>query len=193
MFNALRRWLDRLIHGRHTGTGVFLASMAETTFVPIPIEVILIPLMVGDRRRAPRYALLALAGCLVGASIGYLVGLLAWQTVGQWFIDTLGLTEDFSRVKGKIEERGFWHILLIAVSPVPFQLAYVGAGVLSFSYPLFMLASSIGRGVRYFGLYVLVLIAGKAAGPWLDRHGTEIGIAATLVFILGYVLVVVVF
>lgn len=182
----IRRRLESTIRSKHAGTGVFLASLAETTFVPIPIEVVLLPAMLGHSARALRFAALALAGCLVGATIGYGVGMLAWATIGEWFVSVVGLDGRVAEAKQKIAHRGFWYILFVAISPAPFQLAYLGAGLLAFSYPLFLGASVIGRGARYFGFVLLVLVFGKAAGPWLDRNGVWFGIAITVVFIAVY-------
>jgi membrane protein YqaA with SNARE-associated domain len=171
------------MRSKHAGWGVFVASLAESTFVPIPLEVVLLPLLIARREKAWAYAAFALAGCLLGASIGYVVGMLAYETIGQWFVGVMGLEGQMERVKGKIEDRGFWYVLFVAISPVPFQLGYLGAGLAGFSFWLFLLASAIGRGVRYFGLVVLVLVLGKAAGPWLERHQTELAIGVTLSFI----------
>lgn len=175
-----------MINSRHAGWGVFIASLAESTLVPIPLEVVLLPIMIGNHRKAWKHATLALLGCLLGATIGYFVGLLAYETAGQWFVGVMGLEGQMESVRGRIEDRGFWYVLFVAISPVPFQLGYLGAGLAGFPFWLFLLASAIGRGVRYFGLVVLVLILGKAAGPWLEAHKTSIAIWATLAFIAVY-------
>ncbi len=188
-FGRMRRKLEALVHSEHAGKGVFLASLAETTFVPIPIEVVLIPAMLGNRRRAFRLAVMALAGCLLGATAGYFIGMFAWETVGEWAVEQTGTTERFEKVRTKIDEQGFWYLLFVAVSPVPFQLGYLGAGVVSYSFFGFFGAAALGRGSRYFGLWLLVALMGKAAGPWLDKHGAEIGIGITVVFIGVYAVV----
>lgn len=186
MLKVVRNKLEAMMHSRHARTGVFFASMAETTLVPIPIEVVLLPLMISNRKRAWQYATAALLGCLAGACIGYGIGLLFFETAGQWIIEAMGLSEQFESAKAKIDGRGFWYILFVAISPVPFQLAYLGAGAVGYSFLLFLLASAIGRSVRYYGLVVLVHIFGKAAGPWLKKHETTIAIGATVAFIAVY-------
>ncbi len=186
MFRRVRDKLEAMIRSEHAGKGVFLASLAETTFVPIPIEVVLLPAMFGRRRRAVWFATMALAGCLVGATIGYFVGMLAWETVGEWFAGAIGIEERVAEAEERLAAEGFWYILGVALSPVPFQLGYLGAGLIGYSFWLFLLASLVGRGVRYFGLVVLVLVLGRAAGEWLDRHGVEIGIGVTVAFVVVY-------
>lgn len=189
MLETIRRKLEGLINSEHAGWGVFVASLAESTFVPIPLEVVLLPVMIGQRQKAWKYASLALLGCLLGATIGYFVGLLAYETIGQWFIGTMGLESQVEGVRQKIDERGFWYVLFIAISPVPFQLGYLGAGLAGYSFWLFLLASAIGRGIRYYGLVVLVMLFGKAAGPLLKKHETEVALGVTIAFIVIYALV----
>ncbi|OAB61287.1 hypothetical protein AY599_02000 [Leptolyngbya valderiana BDU 20041] len=186
MLKSLKDRLESMMESEHAGKGVFLASLAESTFVPIPLEVVLLPVMISQRQKAWKYAALALAGCLLGASLGYLVGLLAYETVGEWFVGAMGLQDRMDDVQARIEDRGFWYVLFVAVSPVPFQLGYLGAGLTGYSFGMFLLASAIGRGVRYFGLVVLVLAFGKAAGPLLKEHQTEIAVGVTVAFIAIY-------
>lgn len=186
---GLKSNLESMINSEHAGWGVFVASLAESTFVPIPLEVVLLPVMISQPKKAWKYGAFALVGCLLGATIGYIVGLLAYETVGQWFVGVMGLEEQMESVKSRIEERGFWYVLFVAISPVPFQLGYLGAGLTGFSFWPFLIASAIGRGVRYFGLVLLVLILGKAAGPWLEKHKTTIAITATLALIAVYAVV----
>jgi membrane protein YqaA with SNARE-associated domain len=191
--SALEKRFEQMMCSKHALWGVFLASLAETTVVPIPIETVLIPVMVTNRRRAWLVASITLLGCLVGATIGYLIGAFAFETVGEWVLETAGWTEQFEEQRQQLAEGGFWHVLAIAVTPVPYQLAYLGAGAVGISYPVFLAASAVGRGVRYFGLALLVTLVGKAANQWLERYAARIAIGVTLLFILGYVLFTVIF
>jgi membrane protein YqaA with SNARE-associated domain len=175
------------IESKHVLWGVFVASLAETLFVPIPIETVLIPVMLTNRDRLWRIATIALVGCLVGATLGYIIGCAAYDAVGQPIIDTLGLASQFEEYKAKIDGDGFWYVLIIALTPVPFQIAYVGAGVVQMSFLLFFAAAILGRGVRYFGLAGLVVVLGKAAGPWLERNKYKLAIWATVAFVGGYI------
>lgn len=181
---TLRGWME----SKNALWGVFAASLAETTVVPIPIEVALIPVMLTNRDRLWRTAGAALAGCLVGASIGYFIGYGAYSSVGRPFIESLGLTEDFTTYRDKLNGNGFWYVLMAALTPIPFQIAYLGAGVVQLAFWKFIAAAILGRGVRYFGLAVLVAILGRAAGPWLERNQFRIAIGATALFIGGYIL-----
>lgn len=179
---------QRFIESRHVLWGVFLASMAETTVVPIPIEVVLIPVMLANHERTWRIALFTLLGCLVGASIGYVIGYGAYEGLGEPFIKAIGAEDEFAEYKGKLEGDGFWYVLMMAITPIPFQIAYIGAGVVKMPFLVFLAAAILGRGARYFGLALLVRLLGNAAGPWLERNQYRIAIWATGLFIGGFTL-----
>ncbi len=176
------------IESRHVLWGVFLASLAETTVVPIPIEVVLIPVMLANHTRTWRIALFTLLGCLTGASLGYLVGYGAYEAVGEPFMSAVGADDEFARYTEKLEGDGFWYVLMIALTPIPFQIAYVGAGVVKMPFLVFLAAAIVGRGIRYFGLALLVRILGATAGPWLERNQYRIAMWATGIFIGGFTL-----
>lgn len=186
-----RKLSDRMeawIESKQVLWGVFFASIAETTVVPIPIEVVLIPIMLANCDKLWRIAASALAGCLVGASIGYLIGMGAFEGIGEPVIEMMGMEDEFEEYRGRIEENGFWYVLVIAVTPVPFQIAYLGAGVVQMPFYQFLAAIIIGRGSRYFGLALLVYVLGKAAGPWLERNKYRLALWVTGIFIGGYII-----
>jgi len=185
MAERTRAWIE----SKHVLWGVFVASLAETTVVPIPIEVVLITVMLANRRRLWWIASAALAGCLAGAGLGYLAGYGAFETVGEPVLRWLGLAERFEEYRIRLEEDGFWYVVAIAITPAPFHIAYLGAGVVRMPFLTFFAAAAIGRGVRYFGLAVLVRILGDAAGDWLERHTYRVAIWATVLFIVVFVAV----
>lgn len=185
-----RKLSDRVqawIESKQILWGVFFASIAETTVVPIPIEVVLIPIMLANCDKLWRISASALAGCLVGASIGYFIGMGAYEGIGQPVIEMMGMETEFEEYRARIEENGFWYVLVIAVTPVPFQIAYLGAGVVQMPFLSFLAAVILGRGARYFGLGLLVYILGRAAGPWLERNKYRLALWVTGIFIGGYI------
>ena len=86
-----RRWLERLNGSKHMLWLLALFSFLETLIVPVPIELVLIPLMALNRQRVWRIATVTTAGCLAASLLGYGVGMVLYQSVGTWFIDTMGM------------------------------------------------------------------------------------------------------
>ena len=147
-----------------------VASFLETTVVPVAIELVMLPFMLANRDRLWTIATVTLAGCLAGAGLGYLVGWLFFDTVGLWLIDSFGQRETFQAFENEFAENGFWAIVAIGITPIPFPIAMLAAGATEYSFPLYCLACALARGVRYYGLAILVAIAGPRVIGWFS-HG----------------------
>lgn len=193
---GLRARLTRRVHrllteSRYGMAVLFVASFLETTIVPIPIEVVLIPYMLANRAEVWRVwwiATVALAGCLLGALVGYGVGFFLFESVGHWLIETAGYQAEFQIFQRQFREYGFWAIMAVAVTPIPFQVAMLLAGVTGYSLALFGLASLAGRSLRYYGLAVLVLVFGEMAMRMWRRHARAASMIALAVVIAAAVL-----
>ncbi len=152
-------WMERMAENRR---GIALLSALESTFVPIPLETILVPLMIGSRKSAWSLAAAALAGCLVGALVFYAVGYWLFDPVVRPALAWVGAEQDFNDIKSRLEGANlFWAIFVISISPAPMQLATLGAGAVGGSLPLYLAAVFASRGLRYFGLALLVHLFGE--------------------------------
>lgn len=151
-------WLSRLARHR---TGLAVMSAAESTVVPIPLETVIAPLMVGHSGKALTIVLWVWLGCLAGASLFFLVGHWALEPVVIPTLEALGLTEDLEEMTDELARQGFfWTIFAVSFSPVPMQLATLGAGAAGGNYLVFLAAIALSRGLRYFGLALFAQIIG---------------------------------
>ncbi|MGO1462205.1 MAG: YqaA family protein [Marinobacter sp.] len=176
----IKNWALRLIYSRHAFLGLGIASFLESILIPIPLEAILVPLMQARRNQIFLLSTIALLGCLAGATVGYLVGYYVFDAIGQQLVELVSTPEQFESVRQRMEADGFWFVLSVGVIPVPFQIAMLAAGATSYSFPLFMLASALSRAVRYYGLGLLVLIAGNQAQAIFERHKVKATIVVTI-------------
>jgi len=168
--SGTRKWLLRLRRARHKAAWLFGFSFLETTVLPVPIEILLIPYMAAERQRALTIAGIALAGCLLGAFAGYAVGYFLFETLGQQIIAWGDWGESLQAFRRLFAAQGFWAILALGILPVPFQVAMLAAGAAGYPLVWFALAAGIARGLRYYGLAWLVKAVGPAAlGQW-RRH-----------------------
>lgn len=184
--SSLPHWI-----GRFTGSAwllpvLFVASLLEALIIPIPLELILIPLLLMERRRAWLLATVTLAGCLAGALIGYLFGAWLFDSLGQWLLARLGAAEAFDQFGQTLAEDGFMAIIIVGVTPVPFQVAMLAAGAGEYPLGLFLLASAIARGIRYYGLAALVMLVGERAQGLWRRHAGLLGLGMLGLALLGY-------
>lgn len=163
-------------------TLLFLASMMETLLIPIPIEVILIPWMLCHADRKWRIATVALAGNLTAATLGYYLGMFAMDQWGDTLVGFFGGEAAYEEFDEQIREDGFMAILAIGIVPIPFQIAMLVAGASAYPIALFLAAACLARGTRYFGLALLIAVAGKSALDIWNRHAKPIGIAGLVLF-----------
>ena len=175
----VRRWLKRLNESNNALWVLFLASFAETIVVPIPIELVLIPFMLTNRHRVWRAAFVVTAGCLIASVVGYAVGYFLFETVGRWAITTLEWEDQFDRFTEMFATYGFWAIIAIGVVPIPFQVAMLTAGAAGYPIWLFALAATIARGIRYYGLALVVRLFGDRAMYYWECHRLTAAAAAT--------------
>tara|TARA_R110002126_G_scaffold75469_24_gene188424 strand:+ start:3749 stop:4336 length:588 start_codon:yes stop_codon:yes gene_type:complete len=178
-------WLDRLDRSSYALPLLFILSMAETLIIPIPIETILIPCMLSQRRRRWTIATVALAGNLAAAALGYWLGVLAIEQWGDALVGLFGGAEAFDSFSSEIENNGFKAILAVGISPTPLQIAMLAAGATGYSFLLFLLAVGLSRSIRYFGLALLVHFAGDKAMQLWQRYSKQIG-AVLFVLAVGW-------
>ncbi len=177
----------RLNASRHRMLYLGAASFLESTVVPIAIELVMVPFMLANRDRIWAIATVTLAGCLIGAVLGYAIGLLFFDTVGQWLIETFGQEEAYRQFQDRFAQSGFWAIIAIGVTPVPFQIAMLVAGAADYSLALFILACALARGVRYYGLAMLVALAGPGVLDRLQKgqRATKLTAAVAVILVIA--------
>ncbi len=174
----------RLIYSKHMYWGITLASFLESIIVPIPLETILVPLMQARRREILIIASLALLGCLLGASVGYAVGYFVFDAVGDQLVSLFATQEQYEQVRSQMQAKGFWFVFSVGVIPIPFQIAMLAAGATQYSFALYLAASALSRSIRYYGLGLLVWIAGNQAQRLFQRHTLTASLALAVI-VLG--------
>jgi membrane protein YqaA with SNARE-associated domain len=172
-------WTGRLARHR---SGLAALSFAESTVVPIPLETVVAPLMVGHHRHAATIALSIWLGCLAGAALFYGVGLWLFDPLVRPVLDRLDLTGDFETLTTELDGGGlFWTVFLVSFSPAPMQLATLGAGAVEGGFAPFLAAIAASRGIRYFGLALLARIL----GPRVAELEIPKGRLALIVLVVG--------
>ena len=180
----IKKKTRQFVDSKHMLSGITTASFLESTIVPIPLEAVLVPLMQARREKLWLIALMATLGCIIGALFGYALGYYLFDAVGDWIISTFSSPEQFENIKKKMQDQGFWFVLTLGIVPIPFQIAMLAAGATKYSLSLFLLAATIARAIRYFGLAVLVYYAGDKAEHLMRKHKTKSMIVITLVILV---------
>jgi len=181
---ALYAWMLRNAEGRHAWAALAAFAFAEASFFPIPPDVMLVPMMVANRKRAFALAAWCTLFSVLGGMLGYAIGALFWNSAGLWLIGVLHIP--LSTVEG-LRAKYAAHAYLIAVqglTPIPYKLVTISAGLANVPFASFMLFSAITRSVRFIVLEgTLVYFFGEQAKTFIEKR-------LELVFIVFLVLVV---
>lgn len=188
LFSRLYAWT--LAWAGHRRAPWFLAvlSFAESSFFPIPPDVLLAPMVLARPARAVRLALLTTAASVLGGLAGYLIGYYALDVITPW-LKELGYWSGYLRVHEWFVAWGFWVVLIAGFSPIPYKLFTIAAGALSLAVIPFVIASTIGRGARFLLVAMLVAWGGPRVEPWLHTYIDRIGWATVALLAVAVVLV----
>lgn len=154
-------------------------SFAESSFFPIPPDVMLIPMCVADRSKAWRFALITTITSLLGGIAGYAIGYFLFEAVKPLLVD-LGYWDAYSKGKDWFEDWGVWAVLIAGFSPIPYKVFTIAAGVAVLNLPGFIIASFIGRGARFFLVAGLVVAGGEKMESLIRQYVERLGWAVVL-------------
>jgi membrane protein YqaA with SNARE-associated domain len=188
---TLYGWMLRNAQGRHAWAALACFAFAEASFFPIPPDVMLLPMMLADRKRAFRLAAWCTLWSVIGGILGYAIGAFFWDTAGQWIIHMLHVPEaKIQALRLTYTKNAAW-IIVQGLTPVPYKLVTISSGLAGVPFALFMLFSAITRTLRFVVLEgLLVHWFGEQAKAMLDKY-MEIALVAFLIaVVLGVVAVV---
>lgn len=183
ILKSLRRYGEKLIYSKHMLWGIGLASFLEALIVPIPLETILIPLMQARRHQLFIISTVVLGACILAAAVGYAIGYFVFDAIGQQIISWVSTPEQFEQVQQKMQDQGFWFVFSVGIIPIPFQIAMLAAGVTKYSFALFLAATALSRGIRYYGLALLVYFAGNKAQEIFEKHKTTTSVVFLVIVV----------
>ncbi len=160
-------------------------ALIECTVVPITIELFVAPLMATSRRPF-LIAHVILIGTLAGALLGYWLGAVSFEPLIKPALEWAGWMDEFSAYEADLRANGFWAVFLVGLTPIPFQIGTVGAGLVGYSLPLFCVAVLASRAIRYYAVALLAWYLGRRAKAFLENYGTLVLFVGTAVLVLGY-------
>jgi membrane protein YqaA with SNARE-associated domain len=167
---------------RHPHAERYLGGMsfAESSFFPIPPDVMLIPMCVADRPKAWRFALITTITSLLGGIAGYAIGYFLFEAVAP-LLEDLGYWEAYQQGKDWFDTWGVWAVLIAGFSPIPYKIFTIAAGVATLNLPAFVLASFVGRGARFFLVAGLIVAGGERMESMIRRYVETIGWAVVAI------------
>jgi membrane protein YqaA with SNARE-associated domain len=192
-----RRLYDWVLHWADTPygpTALVVMSFAESSFFPVPPDVLLAPLVLGNRKRWFKLALWCSIGSVIGGALGYLIGMTVWgaidDTVYRWHLP--GINEaNFAKATAWYARFNFWIVFAAGFTPLPYKVATISAGMFFKdqgleAFGIFMLASTLSRSARFFLVAGLFGWCGETIRPFIDRYFNLLCVAFVVLLIGGF-------
>ena len=188
----LRRLYDWVLHWAETPYGswaLFLLAFCESSFFPIPPDVLLIALAVAVPKKSFKYALVCSAGSVIGGCFGYLIGWHFMASVGDRIIDFYGLRSKVEYIAALYNQYDAWAVGIAGFTPIPYKVFTIAAGLFKINFSVFVLASLVSRSARFFLVGGLIYVFGSKIQGFIEKYFNILAIAFTVLLVLGFVVV----
>ena len=171
---------------RHPHAERYLGAMsfAESSFFPIPVDVMLAPMVLADRTKWVRFAFIATVFSVLGGLAGYAIGWGMFEAIEPWLRDT-HYWEDFEVASQWLNDYGVWVVFAMGFSPLPYKVATIAAGVAVINLPGFFIGSLVGRAARFFLVAGLVRLGGDKFESTLSKYVERIGWATVVIIVIA--------
>ena len=192
-------WVLNLSTKPNSNYSISILSFSEAFFFPIPPDVLLIPLCLGNRKKAWNFAILCSIFSILGGIVGYYVGKILWWNVpgieysylANLFMEYIpGVNEGgFNNIKKLYDEWDFWIVFTAGFTPIPFKLITISAGTFNINLGMFVLASIISRSSRFFLLAFLIKVYGESIRSFIEKYFNILAMLFTFLLIGGFILI----
>jgi membrane protein YqaA with SNARE-associated domain len=192
----IKKMYDWVLHWAETPYGIpalFILAFAESSFFPVPPDVLLIALAISIPSKSFRFAVVCMVGSVIGGIVGYGIGLYGYESIGKPIVDFYHGQAIMDSIKAQYDQHGFLGILIAAITPIPYKVFTIASGVFTFDFWSFVLASIIGRSTRFFIVAGLIWKFGPTIKGFIDKYFNVLCWAFMVLLIGGFVLIKYVF
>ncbi len=164
-------------------------SFAESSFFPIPPDVMLVPMVLADRRRAWVIAGVCLIASVLGGMLGYYIGYALLETIGQWIVALYHMENGVAQFQDWYDRWGLWVILIKGMTPIPYKIVTIASGIAHFSLPIFIVASIVTRGIRFYLVAGLLYWKGEPIRAFIERRLTLVTTLFVVCLVGGFIVI----
>lgn len=186
-------WVIKWADTPHGAVALFVLAFAESSFFPVPPDVLLIALAIGAPSRAFRFALICTVGSVIGGIAGYYIGMLFFDTVGERILDFYGIWDKFELVQEMYRRYDVWFVGAAGLTPIPYKVFTIAAGLFGMSIPKFVMVSIMSRGARFFVVSALIWKFGEKIKSFIEKYFNILSIVFIILLILGFIVLKVLF
>ena len=187
MMKRLYDWMMRIAASRRAPWALALVSFVESSFFPIPPDVMLIPMVLSRREQAWWYATVATVASVLGGMLGYAIGYYAYQAIGLPILEFYGKASALDGFKAFVPEYGVEAIIIKGMTPIPFKVVTIAAGVAGMAFVPFVFASIIARAMRFYLVAGLLYFFGQPIRGFIERRLALVTTVFVVVLVGGFV------
>jgi len=182
-------WVIRLAGHPRAIPAMGVVSFAESSFFPIPPDVMLVPMILANRQKAFTIALVCTVCSVLGGLLGYAIGFYFFETIGAWVVKTYGLQAGLEKFRDEFTRYGTWVILIKGLTPIPYKLVTIASGAAHFDLFTFVWASIVTRGLRFFLVAALLWKYGEPIRAFIEKRLTLVMWTFLIALVGGFVAV----
>ncbi len=181
MLRKLYDWTMGLASGPRAPWALGLVSFIESSVFPIPPDTLLIPMVIAKRDKAWLYAFICTVASVLGGLLGYVIGAFLFDQIAQPILAFYGHADKFASFTERYNEMGVWIVLIAGLTPFPFKVITIASGATGLSLPIFIIASIVARGIRFFSVAALLYWLGPPIRDFIEKR---LGLVFTISMIL---------
>ena len=189
MLRRLYHWTMAFAGHRHATWAMAFISFAESSFFPIPPDVLLIPMVLARRERAWLLAGICTVASVAGGIAGYMIGALLYDSVGLWLINLYGYGNQVEAFRHAYAEWGTWIILIKGLTPIPYKIVTITSGFAGYDLGWFIVLSAITRAGRFFLVAALLYFYGEPVRGFIEKRLELVTAGMAILFVGGFVIV----
>ncbi len=189
IFRKLYNWTLDKSSKKEAPWFLSIVSFAESSFFPIPPDIILIPMILAKRAKAFIYASLCTLSSVVGGILGYLIGFLLFNSIGILLVNFYHLDESINEFKNYYNTYGAWIVIIAGFTPFPFKVITISSGLFQLNFIIFILCSILSRGARFYLIAGLLYFFGEKIKIFIDKYFNILTILF-FVLLIGSILII---
>ena len=189
MIKAFYNWTIKLSATRYALWALTIVAFAESSFFPIPPDLLLIPLIIAKPKNAYLIAFIAMMASVLGGGLGYYIGLKLYETVGIIIINFYHAQQLFLEFQAQFNKYGAAAVLFAGVTPFPYKIITISSGIAGMPIYQFFIFSIIARGARFFIIAILLRLYGEPIRNFIERHLNLLFIVFMVLLVLGFLLI----
>ena len=193
MLKKLYHWVLSWSETPYGTWALFLLAFSESSFFPIPPDVLLIALAVGKPEKAFKFAAVCALGSVLGGIMGYIIGWQFMAAIGDKIVEFYGLSHKVDYIEALYNRYDAWAVGIAGFTPIPYKVFTIAAGMFKISFPVFVAASAVSRSARFFLVGGLIYRFGPGIQTFIDKYFNLLAIVFTVLLVGSFVLLKYVF